>query len=213
MSDIWAWLAVIGLAVAFNITPIFSPPTVALLGYFNLSQGLGVLPLSLAGAVGSTAGKMMLAYLSRWLGGKVIPAERRAGIDGAIAVLETRRSVRLSYLALFAIGPIPRTTLFVAVGMARLPLVPGAIVFGITRFGFYLVALLLLDTAAPTLDDVLKMPFAGPLAIIFQIVSLAVVILFFRYDWGKLVAHSARLSAFLARLRAKLRIPQSDHCR
>ena len=65
MSSFWRWLIISGLAVAFNVTPLFAPPTVALLGYFEVVRGKDALQLALMGGLAAATGKVILASLSR----------------------------------------------------------------------------------------------------------------------------------------------------
>ena len=139
MTDLWEWIIVVGLTVAFNVTPVFAPPTVALLAYFQVVREMDPLTLALVGGLSATAGKVLLSYISRPLGDRFVPASKRLSIDALVEVVKSRRSLGLSYLVIFAVGPIPKGPLFAAVGLARLSPIPGAIVFGITRIGFLLL--------------------------------------------------------------------------
>ena len=203
MTELWEWIIVTGLTVAFNVTPVFAPPTVALLAYFQVVRGLDPLTLALVGGISATAGKVLLAYLSRPLGDRFVPASKRASIDALVEVVRSRRSLGLSYLLIFAVGPIPKGALFAAVGLARLSPIPGAIVFGVTRTGFYYFSLLAVDTAASSLGDFLDLSVAGSLGIAVQIISFIAMILVFRLDFGKFLARFPRLEGWVRRLKAR----------
>ena len=200
MTDLWEWMIVVGLTVAFNVTPVFAPPTVALLAYFQVVREMDPLTLALVGGVSATGGKVLLAYLSRPLGDRFVPESKRLSIDALVKVVKSRRSLGLSYLVIFAVGPIPKGALFAAVGLARLSPIPGAIVFGVTRTGFYYVSLLAVDTAASSLRDFLDLSVAGSLGIAVQIISFILMLLAFRLDFGKLLARFPRIEGWLRRL-------------
>ena len=102
---------------------------------------------------------------------------------------------------LFAAGPIPKGTLFVAVGLAKLPLLPGAVVFGVARFGIYLMLLLAADTASSSLGGLFSASFVGPVGIALQIASIGALVLLFRLDWRKFTTRMPQLTAM------RLRIP------
>ena len=138
----------VGLVLAFNITPIFAPPTVALLAYFQVTRGIDT-------TITSTRSRDQRdcreadALLSQQAARRSLPSRRTSE---QVSMSSPRLSdpgdtLGLSYLAIFVIGPIPKGALFTAVGLARISPIPGAIVFGITRTGFYYVSFLAIDTA------------------------------------------------------------------
>ena len=65
VSSFWEWLIISGVVVAFNVTPLFATPTVAVLGYFEVVRGKDPLQLALMGGLAGARGKVILAYLSR----------------------------------------------------------------------------------------------------------------------------------------------------
>ena len=201
MHELWEWFIVGALALGFNATPVLAPPTAGLLAYFHLNHELNVVLLAATGALGATLGRMALALFSRALGVRLISEKRRSGISQVIEELQSKRSAALSYLALFAIGPIPKGALFIAVGLARLPLLPGALVFGVARFGIYLTLLMAADTASSSLGNLFSASLVGPLGVALQIGSIGALILIFRLDWRKLTVKTQQLNAM------RLRIP------
>ncbi len=205
MSSALEWLLVAVLAAAFNVTPILAPPTMGLLAYFHINEGMGLFPLALVGAASAALGKLTLGLLSRAFGSRLIPEKRRENIEKAVEALKSRKSIGFTYLALFAVGPIPKGTLFTAAGLANLPLVPGAIVFGITRFGIYLGTMLVAATATSSLENLAGMSVAGPLGIAVQLLSLVGVLLLFRLDWTRAVSGLTRIELAFAQFRARVR--------
>lgn len=203
VSGFIEWFFVVVLAAAFNITPLFAPPTAGLLAYFHINSEMGIIPLALVGGISAAAGRLALGLASRRFGHRLIPARRRETIERTVETLSQRRSAGITYLALFAFGPIPKGTLFVAAGMAKLPLLPGAIAFGVTRTGVYLGTLLVADTAATSLESLFGMSVVGPIGIAVQLLSLIAVFVFFRADWNRLAGRAESLKRVYAQVRTR----------
>ncbi len=203
MSSFVEWLLVATLAVVFNITPLFAPPTAGLLAYFHINNDMGVIPLALVGGLSAAAGRLALGLAGRRFGHRLIPAKRRAAIEQTVATLARKRASGVTYLALFAVGPIPKGTLFVAAGMANLPLLPGALVFAISRSAIYLGTLLVATTAVGSLESLFGLSAVGPLGIGVQLLSLVAMIVLFRADWGRLPQRIEGLRELYGTLRAR----------
>jgi hypothetical protein len=181
------WFVVWALAVALNSVPAFMPPTWIVLAYFHLYHGLPVLPLAVVGALGATTGRAILALGSRAFGERFIPASWRANIEGLADVLQSHAALALPSLVLFALGPIPSNQLFIAAGLARAPLPPLLLVFGLSRC----VSYVLWVSAAEVADRSLRELFGSQLGdwgvIALQIAGFALIVLMMRVDWRGLL--------------------------
>ena len=193
LDHIWTWLVVGLLSILFNLTPILAPPTWAMLAYFHVQHDMPFITAVVIGAVGSTLGRVLLALASRRFGSRLIPARRQADVEQAVTRIREERRLSIPLLGLFAVGPIPKSLLFMAAGMARIPLAPGAIVYGIARAAIYGVALAATDQAASSLSEIVTSPIGGPLLIAAQLASVIGVFLLFRVDLPR-VARSLRSS-------------------
>jgi membrane protein YqaA with SNARE-associated domain len=176
------WLLVGLLATLFNLTPILAPPTWAMLAYFHIQQDVAFVPATLLGAAGATTGRVLLALASRRFGTRLIPNRRHAQVDEAVARIRDEKRLGIPLLGLFAVGPIPKSLLFMAAGMARVPLAPGAIVYGLARVVIYGVALAATSQAATSLGEIVTSPVGGPILIATQVASVAGVFVLFRVD-------------------------------
>ncbi len=182
-----SWVAVWGLAVALNAVPAFMPPTWAVLSYFHLYHGLPVVPLAIVGAVGATTGRAVLALASRAAGDRWLPRSWRANIVGLVATLQGRPALALPSLAVFALGPVPSNHLVVAAGLARAPLPPILLVFGLARAISYVLWVSTANVADRSLRDLLG-PRVGRWAVIaVQVAGLALILLAMRVDWRRLL--------------------------
>jgi len=188
-----SWLVVWVLAVALNAVPAFMPPTWSVLAYFHLYQGLPVVPLAVVGALGATTGRAILAVGSRAFGDRFVPASWRANVEVLVATLQSRPTLALPSLALFALGPVPSNHLFVAAGLARAPLPPILIVFGSARFVSYVLWVSAANVADRTLRETLGSRLGGWGAVALQLAGFAVIVLLMRVEWRRIL--HARLPA------------------
>ena len=182
-----SWLVVWALAVALNAVPAFMPPTWSVLAYFHLYQGLPVVPLAVVGALGATTGRAILALGSRAFGDRFVPASWRANVEALVATLQSRPTLALPSLALFALGPVPSNHLFVAAGLARAPLPPILVVFASARFVSYVLWVSAANVADQSLRDVFGSRVAGWGAIALQIAGFALIVLLMRLDWRRIL--------------------------
>jgi membrane protein YqaA with SNARE-associated domain len=179
------WLGVLLLAAGLNAVPAFMPPTWAVLAYFHLYHGLPVVPLAIAGALGAAMGRAILALGARAFGDRFIPASWRTNIETLAAGLASRPALALPTLALFALGPIPSNQLFVAAGMARAPLPPLLLVFGIARGISYVLWVSAADAADRSLRDILSSRYVGWGGVAVQLAGFTLIVLLMRIDWRK----------------------------
>lgn len=183
-----AWIVVWLLAVVLNAIPVFMPPPWSLLAYFHLRHDLAVLPLAVTGALAAMTGRTILALASRRLGVRWLSPQRQASIEALRAQLLAHRGLSLSSLALFSIGPIPTNHLFIAAGLARVPLLPVVLVFGVTRCVSYVLWMQATETAAASLADVVTPTLGSGAAVALQLLGFALLILLVRLDWTRIVA-------------------------
>lgn len=187
LDQLIGWLLVGLLAILFNLTPILAPPTWAMLAYFHIQQDVSLVPAIILGATGATIGRVLLALASRRFGTRLIPARRQADVERAVEKIQREKRLSVALLGLFAIGPIPKSLLFMAAGMARIPLAPGAIVYCIARAAIYGATLAATSQAASSLSEIVTSPIGGPLLIVTQVASIAGVFLLFRVDLPRLL--------------------------
>ncbi len=209
-GELWHWLLLGLLAVLFNATPVLAPPTWAMLAWFGVQYNLPILPLAIVGAAGSTLGRIILALASRWLGQRVIPARRRADAERAAELIRQNSRLNLPALALFAAGPIPKAVLFMAAGIARLPLLPGAIAYGCGRAAMYLGALAAAGTTAATFGDLFSLSGGGALMIGAQVATAAGVFLVLRLDLASILGRLRGVAARAAVRRERRTRPQPE---
>jgi membrane protein DedA with SNARE-associated domain len=187
LSDFATWVLVWAVAVVLNAVPFFMPPTWSLLAYFHIQQNLPVWPLALTGAAAAVTGRAILALTSRRFGMRFLPKKRQESVETLTTFLRERKGLSLSMLGMFAIGPIPTNHLFIAAGLARIPLLPVLTVFGVTRFASYVLWVKAADTAARSLSEILTPSIGSAGAVAAQVAGFIVLILLLRIDWARLL--------------------------
>lgn len=206
LDQLLQWMLIAALSALFNVTPVLAPPTWAMLAWFQTRQEISLLVVVVLGAVGSTAGRVALALVARKLGTRIIPARRRDDLEALVETIQERKRFSLPVLSMFAIGPVPKSLLFMAAGIARAPLWPGAIVFGVSRGLIYLGTLAAVDVTFSSFGDIFTSSVGGPLIVAAQIASVVGLFVVLRMDLRSL---KARALAPILALYALIRRPQT----
>ena len=117
-------LAVMGVVFAINLLPAFGPPTWAVLVFIRFQwQDVPAAALIVGGALAATAGRLALALGTRRLGGRLSP-ERRANLEALGHTLAKSKTGVAASLAVFVFSPLPSAQMFMAAGLADVPLLP-----------------------------------------------------------------------------------------
>jgi hypothetical protein len=143
--------------------------------------------LAVVGALGATTGRAALALGSRAFGNRFVPASWRANVEALVATLQSRPTLALPSLALFALGPVPSNHLFVAAGLARAPLPPILVVFGGARFVSYVLWVSAANVADRSLREVVGPRLGGWGAVALQLAGFALIVLLMRLDWRRIL--------------------------
>jgi membrane protein YqaA with SNARE-associated domain len=180
-------LAVVGIVFAVNLLPAFGPPTWALIVFVHFQWRDIPTPVLIASAaLAATAGRLVLAVGARKFGGR-LSAERRASLDALGETLGKSKTGLVASLALFAFSPLPSAQMFMAAGLAGIPLLPLAGAFLIGRSVSYTIYVTAASASEETIHRLLSQGVASPPAIALQVASLAAVILMIRIDWIKVI--------------------------
>ncbi|MGW5922250.1 hypothetical protein ACWFPY_24955 [Nocardia fluminea] len=177
-------LVVIAVMFTVNLLPAFGPPNALLVVFFGLNWNLHPVPLVIAAAVASGAGRYVLGTATRRAGGRLGP-QRTANLRAASGYLTRRRGRRFATIGVFLFSPLPSAQMFEAAGLMGLPLVPltTAHVAGrLVSFSLYIGAA---GVAERSLGETLTSSFTTPYGIAVQIGLLVGVFLLARVDWTK----------------------------
>jgi uncharacterized membrane protein YdjX (TVP38/TMEM64 family) len=151
------------------------------------------------GALAATAGRLVLATGTRKLGGRLSP-ERRANLEALGQTLAHSKTGVVATLAVFVFSPLPSAQMFMAAGLADVPLLPLAGAFLIGRSVSYTAYVTAATAAEETVHRLLSQGLTSPSAIAVQLASLAAVVLMIKVDWIKFIDWSR---ARMAHVRGK----------
>ena len=193
-------LMAMGLVLGNNLLPAFGPPTWTVLVFARFRwPDIPPAALIIGGALAATAGRLALAVGVRKLGGRLSP-ERRANLSALGNTLAGSKSGILAGFALFVFSPLPSAQLFMAAGLANVPLFPLCSAFFIGRT----VSYTLYVTAATAAEETIRLFFdygeISPSTIVVQLAGLGAIILMIKLDWIRIIDWTR---ARLARLRGR----------
>lgn len=186
-----SYLAVAGVVFGANVVPAFGPPTWSILVFFRLQSGIPAIPLVLIGALAAASGRLVLAFFSRRLRGRM-SAERLEHLTAARDVVAGGRKRALAGLGLFALSPLPSAQLFVAAGLVAAPIVPLTAAFFAGRLVSYSIYVTAASAVKHNLGSTITSTFTSPLGIALQIAMLGGVVALMRIDWARLVSRRGR---------------------
>lgn len=183
------WLLV-AFAVVFviNVIPYFMPATWMVVAFFLIAVHPPFWPLCLGAAVASTAGRYLLAVISRRWGRRLLSQERRQKLSALGTWLNQRASWRLELeVFLYSLGPIPSNLIFIAAGLANANVGPVAAGFFAGRLVSYP---LLAGTARGVndhFDNLFIRAWSDPKTLILELLSIAALVAFTRIDWPRVL--------------------------
>lgn len=193
-------LAVIGAVFANNLLPAFGPPTWAMLVFARLHwHDIPAAALIAGGALAAASGRLLLALGTRKLGGR-LSAQRRASLEALGQTLSRTKTGALASLAVFVFSPLPSAQLFMAAGLADVPLLPLAGAFLVGRTISYIGYVTAATAAEETVNRLLRQGLTSPSVIAVQVAGLVGVVLVITIDWIKVIDWTR---ARIARMRGK----------
>jgi hypothetical protein len=179
-------------AIVLNAIPAFMPPIWAVLAYVHTQYGLDLVPLAVVEAGSAATDRFVLAKSSRAFGMRFVPNSWRANIEALVEAIRSYTALSLSFLALFVIGPIPTNHLFIAAGLACVPLMPVVATFGVARFASCVVWVAAADTAARLFSHLLTPSLGGGIGAATQILGFVVLVLVIWIDWVSVIQRTFR---------------------
>jgi membrane protein YqaA with SNARE-associated domain len=184
----------VALAVTFaiNVAPALMPPTWSVLAYFLARYELPLLPLAVAGALASSAGRWVLALGSRRWGPRFLSQERCRRLErlGEWIAAKSRLAAPLAVLA-YSFGPIPSNQVFIAAGIARVPLLPIVGAFFVGRVVSYAILAGAASKVVDKLEDVFVGHLTSPSALALEALAVLLLVAMVRVDWLRLLGAPA----------------------
>lgn len=130
------YAVLVGVVAGINLLPVLGPPTWLVLVLFRLHQHLALVPLVALGALSATAGRLVLARLTR-AATRSLSGTRVTNLRAAGDLLLRHRGRSAATVGLFLVSPLPSAQLFEAAGVMGLPLRPIAAAFFVGRVVTY----------------------------------------------------------------------------
>lgn len=179
------------VVLLINLIPAFAPPTWMAMSWigFNVREGNAVL-FAVVAASAATTGRVVLATFARSLArSRLMRESDRQNIDAFGTWLNGHKRLTVSAFFLYALGPFPSNYLFIAYGLAGLPIRFIAAAFFIGRTASYALWAYIGKFAAAQIDP--ESEFAGRYLsgyfLITQLALLSLVYILMRLDWNLLI--------------------------
>lgn len=108
-------------AVIFGINtiPALMPPTWALLVFFHFHYNLSFIPTIVLGAFSATAGRILLAYLSRTFLRPHLSKKVKDNYKYLGKFINSHKHLTVPIIILYAFLPIPSNQIYIAAGLAE----------------------------------------------------------------------------------------------
>lgn len=200
MTTLLHLLTAVGVVFAINLLPAFGPPTWAILVFSRFTwQDIPPAALIAGGAVAATAGRLILAASTRRVGSR-LSAERRANLEAFGKTLANSKAGVVVTLAVFVFSPLPSAQMFMAAGLADVPLLPLSGAFLAGRSVSYTIYVTAATAAEETVHRLVSQGLTSPSVIAIQLATLAALFLMIKTDWIKVIDWTR---GRVARLRGK----------
>lgn len=180
-----SYLGIFFLLIAMNASPILMPPTwIVLSSFYTIDPALDIPLLSVVGATGSLAGRVILMYISRFFR-RFIGTERKSSLDALAEYMKKKKFGYFSASFIFAITPLPSNLLFMAYGIMRAKNISLFVGFWVGRAVAYYV---MISISTVTLKPFLEL-FDDSLVgvLVTDIGSLVMIVIFACVNWNKLI--------------------------
>ena len=177
----------VAIIFALNVVPAFAPPTWMVLSWIGFEHPqYNPFGVALFGAAAATAGRVMLAKLSRTIiRQRFMSAASRANIEVIKEAIERHRALTAGTFLFFAFTPFASNFLFIAYGLTTSPIRLVAIPFFLGRFisySFFVYAAAAVSQRLALNGNEAKSYF-GIYFVASQFLFLGVLYLFTRIDW------------------------------
>ena len=173
------------LAFGVNLLPAFGPPTWSIIVLYGVNGDQPLWALVIIGAIGAALGRLALALGARrfahWL-----PQRMQDNIAAARVAVARRKHNVLIALALFVISPLPSAQLFMAVGLARVPLLGFTAAFFTGRlFTYSFYGWTARKVRESDIGEVMFANLTSPWGIALQVAMLGLLVALVSIDWGR----------------------------
>jgi membrane protein YqaA with SNARE-associated domain len=181
-------LSAYAVAIAINVIPYFMPATWIVVAFFLIVLHLPFWPLCIGCAIASTAGRCILAWMSRRWGRRLLSPKRQQNVAALGSWLNQRADwARALEVFVYALGPIPSNLIFIAAGLARASIGPVAAGFLAGRLLSYPVLAGGARGVNDHFDNLFFRALHDPKTLILELASIAAIVVFTRIDWPRVL--------------------------
>lgn len=181
------YLTLFATVFGVNLLPAFGPPTWSIIVFFQLNNDLPVPAVVAAAASASVLGRLCLAYGARLFADR-LPQRFQDNLDAAREAIRGRKRNVWLGLGLFALSPLPSGQLFMAVGLARIPLLGFTAAFFAGRIVSYTIyAYGAQSIRKSDLGEVFGEGFSSGWGIALQVLMLGGLVAMTRINWAKVL--------------------------
>lgn len=175
------------LVFGLNLLPAFAPPTWSIVVLYGLNGQLPLWALVVTAAVAASLGRFTLAWGCCIFSSR-LPQHLRDNLEAARIALHRRSHNVILALGLFLLSPLPAAQLFMAVGLARVPLLGFTAAFFVGRLVTYSVyGWTARKIQQSSIGDAFMETLSSPWGILLQVTMLAALVALVRVDWAKLL--------------------------
>lgn len=161
------------------------PPTWVVLSFFYVNNDLLFLPTVILGVIGATAGRVVLALVSRYYLKGILPKKFYANYQYLGTYLKANQKLTLPIVFGYAFSPISSNSLFIMAGLSDLNLKLVAFSFFVGRLISYSFWVTASHQLSNRLDTIFAGEFSNLNTIISAVISMAVVIIIGKIKWSK----------------------------
>ncbi len=181
------YLILFAIVLGVNLMPAFGPPTWSVIVIYGINSKMPAPALVLVAAAAAATGRFLLAHAFRLLA-RHVSAKTKRNVAAARAAFERKKRNSMIALGLFALSPVPSAPLFEAAGLAKVPLLGFTAAFFVGRTISYSIYLLTTKSIQSTnVGEAFRGVITSPLGIAVQVAMIALLVLFTRIDWAKLL--------------------------
>ncbi|MEM5344325.1 hypothetical protein [Paraburkholderia azotifigens] len=208
------YLSILFAAVfVLNLMPAFAPPTWLAMSWIGFQKPeANPLLIAFVAAGAATLARLVLARSAGWLvRSRLLREADRENVDILKSRIGRHKATTAGAILLYAFSPLPSNYLFIAYGLMRADLWLIGVPFFVGRVASYTAWASLAQWAHGVLDleteaegAFLSLYFIGS-----QCVTLGLLVLFVRLDWG-LLLHERHLRLRPARWQRKRRVDKKE---
>ena len=180
-----SYISLFLLAFGVNLLPAFGPPTWSIIVLYGINGDQPLWALVLIGAAGAALGRLTLAIGARHFG-KWLPPRMRENVAAARTAVTRRKHNVVIALGLFVVSPLPSAQLFIAVGLARVPLLGFTAAFFTGRlFTYAFYGWTARKVRQTDFGEAMFAHLTSPGGIALQVAMLGLLVALVSIDWGR----------------------------